>query len=242
MKKVSSVLWGLVIVAIGVIWGVNALGIADINIFFPGWWTLFIIVPCVIALITEKDKWGSLIGLGIGVCLLLACQDVIEFRVIWALAIPVGLVAIGVGIMIHGMSNSSKAHELAEEHEKRRKEHSHRENLVEGEVIDDDPEYQSAFSGQKINYDKKKFKGCKAEAVFGGIELDLRGADIQKDAVIKATGIFGGVKILLPEDARVEVSSTSIFGGVSNDRKKDDKAKKTLYLDATCIFGGVEVK
>ncbi len=29
---------------------------------FDGWWTLFIIVPCAIGLITDRDKTGSIIG------------------------------------------------------------------------------------------------------------------------------------------------------------------------------------
>jgi len=36
MKKLGNVLWGLVIIAIGIIIGLNSLGIANINIFFSG--------------------------------------------------------------------------------------------------------------------------------------------------------------------------------------------------------------
>ena len=48
MKKIEEILWGVFFIAIGIIIGLNALGITDINIFFDGWWTLFIIVPCFI--------------------------------------------------------------------------------------------------------------------------------------------------------------------------------------------------
>lgn len=34
MKKTTSILWGCVLVALGVILGINALGIAQIDIFF----------------------------------------------------------------------------------------------------------------------------------------------------------------------------------------------------------------
>ena len=52
MKKVTGILWGIVLVTVGVILAVNALGIASIDIFFDGWWTLFIIVPCAVGLFT----------------------------------------------------------------------------------------------------------------------------------------------------------------------------------------------
>ena len=48
MRKFGNVLWGLVFIAIGIIIGLNSMGVTRINIFFSGWWTLFIIVPCFI--------------------------------------------------------------------------------------------------------------------------------------------------------------------------------------------------
>ena len=37
--------------------------------------------------------------------------------------------------------------------------------------------------------------------------------------------------------------STPIFGGVENKHENsDDKKSKTLYINATCVFGGVEIK
>ena len=66
MKKANSIFWGLALVAVGVFLGLNAFGITDINIFFDGWWTLFIIVPCTIGLFTDYDKTGNLIGILIG--------------------------------------------------------------------------------------------------------------------------------------------------------------------------------
>lgn len=72
MKKVSSVILGLLLIVVGVIFALNALNIADIDIFFDGWWTLFIIVPCGVGLFTEREKTGNLIGIAIGVFLLLS--------------------------------------------------------------------------------------------------------------------------------------------------------------------------
>ena len=45
MQKLNRILWGVVLVAVGVVFALNALNIVDINIFFDGWWTLFIIIP-----------------------------------------------------------------------------------------------------------------------------------------------------------------------------------------------------
>ncbi len=70
------------LIALGIILGLNALGITNINIFFEGWWTLFIIVPCFIGLFTEKEKTGNIIGLLIGIVLFLGCRDLLDFDII----------------------------------------------------------------------------------------------------------------------------------------------------------------
>ena len=61
MNKLTKILWGIVFIAIGI--GLNALEITSINIFFKGWWTLFIIIPCLIGLFdSDSDgKTGNLI-------------------------------------------------------------------------------------------------------------------------------------------------------------------------------------
>jgi len=74
----------------------------------------------------------------------------------------------------------------------------------------------ATFAGQNVNKDKEDFKGANLDAVFGGVKLDLRGANIDKEAVIKASSIFGGIEIFVPTNVNVKVKSTPIFGGVSN--------------------------
>ena len=59
MKKVSNILWGILLIVVGVIWALNSTGVANINIFFRGWWTLFIIVPSIIGIVENpKDSSG----------------------------------------------------------------------------------------------------------------------------------------------------------------------------------------
>lgn len=226
MNKLKRGLWGLVLIALGVLLGVKALGIIDFDIFFPGWWTLFIIVPCTISLFTDSDKVGDLIGIGIGVALMLACLDVIDFSMIWKLVLPVALVLIGLSIIFKDVFKKKIIDGM---------------ERIEGTYKG--KEYWSTFSGQNLNFSGEKFEGCKLEAVFGGIKCDLRGAKITEDVMIKASAIFGGVTIIAPDNINVQVISNSLFGGASNKHEaKSDKAKKTVYVDANCVFGGVEVK
>lgn len=227
MNKATSWLWGVVLVALGVILGISALGVVEINLFFPGWWTLFIIVPCFISLFgKDKDKTGDLIGILIGVSLLLACQGVIRFDLLWKLVVPVVLVVIGLSMIFKDALKGKVLKEVKKAHEG-----------------SDEKEYWSTFSGLNLNFAGEKFEGCRLEAVFGGIKCDLREAKLEKETLVKASAVFGGVEIYVPEDVKVKIASTSIFGGVSDKRKHiNDDAEKTLYVDAAGVFGGVEIK
>ena len=101
----------------------------------------------------------------------------------------------------------------------------------------------ATFSSATFDYTGEVFEGARLDAVFGGIKCDLRGAIINGDCVINASTVFGGIDIYVPEGLNVKVSSNPIFGGVSGKERRNDPANQhTLYLNATCLFGGVEIK
>lgn len=221
--KLSNVLWGLVLIFVGIIFGLNALDITSINIFFDGWWTLFIIVPCFIGLFNDKDKTGNIIGLIIGIFLLLGCQNIVDFSLIWKLIIPSVLVLIGLSFIFKDTFNKNVKSKIKELNKSEAK------------------EYCSTFSGQTIDFTKEEFNDCVLTAVFGGIKCNLKDAIIQNDVVINTSAIFGGVTIIVPNNVNVKISATPIFGGVSN-KTKNTNAEYTIYINATSIFGGVEIK
>lgn len=227
MKKFGNALWGIVLIIIGLIIGGNALGITNINIFFDGWWTLFIIVPCFIGLFKENEKTGNLIGLLIGVALLLGCQNILDFDLIWKLAFPTILVIIGLSIVFKDTLGGKVSSEIKKLNEKRN-----------GENI-----YCATFAGQNINFDGEKFTGADLTAVFGGVKCDLRKAIIDSDVVINASSTFGGIEIYVPSNVKVKIKSTSIFGGIENKANTEENENShTIYINGTALFGGVEIK
>lgn len=225
MKKTSNMLWGLVLIILGLIFGLNALGITHINIFFTGWWTLFIIVPCFIDLFKEKDKTGNIIGLVIGISLLLGCNNIIDFNLIWKLMFPLALVIVGLSLIFKDTINSKVKKEMKKLNN------------------NNDKEYYATFAEQNLDFSNEDFAGCNFNAVFGGIKCDLRNTKIKKDAIINASAIFGGITLYIPDNVNVKLVTTPIFGGVSDERvKKEKNSEVTLYINATCIFGGIELK
>ena len=227
MKKFGNVLWGIVLIVVGLIIGGNALGITSIDIFFNGWWTLFIIIPCFIGLFKEKEKTGNLIGLLIGVALLLACQNILDFDLIWKLAFPTILVIIGLSIIFKDALGGKVSSEIKKLNEKRNGENS----------------YCATFAGQNVSFAGEKFTGADLTAVFGGVKCDLRNAIIDSDVVINASSTFGGIEIYVPSNVKIKIKSTPLFGAVSNKANtKTDENSHTVYINGTAVFGGVEIK
>lgn len=228
MKNFGNILWGIVLIAIGLIIGGNALGITNINIFFEGWWTLFIIIPCFIGLFKEREKTGNIIGLLVGIVLLLCCQNILDFDITWKLALPVILIIIGIAFIFKDTFDRDVSEKIKKLNENKNK----------------DNDYCATFSGQNVNFDGEKFNGADLTAVFGGVKCDLKNAIIENDVVINASSIFGGTEIYIPDNVKVKIKSSSIFGGVDEKKKKTatDNEAHTIYINATCIFGGVEIK
>jgi len=226
MKKSSKIVLGIVLVLAGVLFALNALELMQIDIFFDGWWTLFIIVPCTIGLFTEREKTGNLIGVAIGILLLLACQDILSFSVVWKLIVPGIIVLAGLKLIFGGLFGN-KANEI----------------MKELKAAGNSPKVGfAAFSGCNLNYENEVFNGAELTAVFGGIKCDLRNAVINGDCAIQVSAIFGGIDILVPPNVNVKVNANALFGGVSNKTKVVQESVATIYVSGLCMFGGVDIK
>ena len=222
MKNTKSLCWGIILLVIGMLLALSTLNIIDFDLFFKGWWTFLIIIPATIGFIVDDDKLSHAIFLVIGILLFLETRDLIDFTLIWNLIVPIIIILIGLALIFRNIFVKD--------------ENKHVFKKNDGSTL-------AVFSGQELSYDNKEFEGTDLVAVFGGIDLDLRKAKLKKDVSINGVAVFGGIDIMVPEDVNVEVKSFSAFGGVENKKKKNEKdSKTTIYINATCIFGGIEIK
>ena len=105
MNKISNIVWGILLIIVGIITSLNVLEITNINIFFDGWWTLVIIMPCLINVIKKQNIFFNVVGIIIGVILLLCCQNILDFTLVLKLLIPILLIILGVQFIINGNEN-----------------------------------------------------------------------------------------------------------------------------------------
>lgn len=205
---------GTIIICIGVILLGNTLNIWDINLFFRGWWTLFIIIPSIIGLFEQNNFTNSLLSLFIGVLLLLASRHIISWSMVGKVFLPIFIILLGWIIIFGNFKKTKRAHENSKE-------------------------YIAIFSGvdEEISEINTDFSII---AIFGSVDLDLRDAKLKEDVVIHAISIFGGVHLKLPTDVKVETTGVPIFGGIEN-KTKNKKDTKKVSIDYVTIFGGIDL-
>ena len=198
MKKLNRVIWGIVLAAVGVLFALNALEITKIDIFFDGWWTLFILIPCFVGLFTEREKTGNIIGILVGVFLLLCSRDILDFSMVWKLLLPAIIFIIGIK-MVFGAFFDKKPETMPA-------------------IPENGPVIASAiFGGVDCNLKKAVIeKDCciQATAIFGGIDI-LVPANV--NVVVSSVSIFGGFSnetSAQPDVPTIYIKGFSMFGGV----------------------------
>jgi predicted membrane protein len=217
MRNLHKIVWGLAFIAVGVIFALNALEITNIDVFFDGWWTLFIIIPSFIGLFRRGDRSGSLFMLALGVTLLLAAQNVIAYGMIWKLFLPIALIFIGIKIIFGNLSF--------------RKKKSKNEKTT-----------SAIFSDEKSKWDGEVLEDSEFNCVFGDLKIALEKAVIEKDVTLKINAVFGDVRVKLPSDVNVRVNSSVLFGDVVNKRPAETIAfTSTVTLEISGVFSDTRI-
>ena len=224
MKQASRVMWGVVLVALGVIYALNALNITDIDLFFKGWWTLIIIIPSFISILTDNDKTGGVIGLTAGLVLLLACRGFVDFKMIGKLAIPALIVFIGLELIFKDAFNKKTKEAM--------------KSIKESGPI---KTCTAILTRKQDDCTDTSFGGADYTALLGTVESDISKAYYEKDVIIRAKNVLGNVNITVPNGVNVEVTCHALFGGVTNPVVNSPENEITIYVKAYCLLGGVEI-
>ncbi len=101
------------------------------------------------------------------------------------------------------------------------------------------------FSGGKERVTSKEYRGGSVSAVCGGLELDLREAQLaERQAVLDVTVFCGGLELLVPPDWVVSMQPSVFLGGTESRRKQplNQEASGELIITGSVFCGGIEVK
>lgn len=263
-QKFGNILWGAAFIIAGVGIAGNVFDLWNVSLFFDGWWTLFIIVPCFISIIQYGFNTGNSIGLAVGGLLLLAAQDIIPPGIAAKMFFPVLLVIVGLAIIFRpaitkasyksgntkyttSNKDGNAKYTTSDKEGDAKTEYSYTytyngPNDTQNWNTSCGSDIVAVFCGNNGSFNGRVFKGASATAVFGGVDVDLRGATIEGEATLNATAIFGGVDVFTDNNVQVVYRSVPVFGGVECSIPPRDKSLPTLYVNCVAIFGGVEIK
>ncbi len=232
MKRLSKILWGILIVALGVAVALDVVGLVSINWggLLRGWWTLFIIVPCLISIISNGPRTASCIGLCVGVLLMLGNRRIIDFKTAAKLILPAIIIIIGISVIVKALTRDKQNAGF----DKRTK-----------DIPKGGEDYTATFAGQNVRLCGEVLSSFTVNAIFGGVKCDLTGATLEHDIVIEASAIFGGIDLIVPANMPVKLNTTNIFGGSEDKRSTHAAARDdvpTVYIKGCCVFGGLDVK
>jgi predicted membrane protein len=209
---------GVLVLAVGVVALLVQLDVitTDLGELIADWWPLAVVGVGLAALVTVPRAWlGPTVIIAVGVFFLLQTLGVLEVN-LWEILWPVALILVGLSLITSFGSRSG----------------------------DDDTINSTVFWwGTQRKTRSRQFKGGSLTAIMGGIEVDLREADIVGKAEIAIFAMWGGVEIKVPPTWRVRVSGLPLLGGWDDKTTLplQDGAPE-LVVHVTAIMGGAEIK
>lgn len=230
-RNITRVLFGVVLVAAAVVVFGNSLGFWNIT-DFSGWWTVFLIVPGLAGLISYGFNIGSTCLVLIGTWLLARAQGWIPSRVADSMVWVLILLLIGLKLIFGSFG---------------------RHKVPTGPVILDGVKgandnsntvnYTAVFGSVEVANNSLSLCGGNISAVFGGATIDLRQAVPIDGAVVEANAVFGGVKLFVPANCRLQVTGMPFLGGCEcTAQRPSDPSLPLLIIRYTSVFGGVEIR
>jgi predicted membrane protein len=222
-----SMVWGGVLCTVGVLLLLDHFGVMSIGNLWR-YWPLLVVTGGVINLtVPGKRPWGVFLIIA-GVLFQLGNLNIIQFR--WVELWPLAMVAAG-GMMIW---NAISTRRMASQ-------------VPAGEPTMD---ATAVFGAVERRITARDFRFGRVSAVFGGVELDFRDADIEGDeAVIEINAVFGGVEMRVPANWHVEPRNQTVFGGFTDSTSGTAAAvdpaapkRKTLIVTGSAVFGGIEIQ
>jgi Cell wall-active antibiotics response 4TMS YvqF/Domain of unknown function (DUF5668) len=121
----------------------------------------------------------------------------------------------------------------------------HRSGDAHGRATDGDSMMSAVaiFGAVTRGNNSSSFRGANLVAVMGGLEIDLRNAAIDGEAIIDMFAMWGGIEIRVPDDWTVSSQIVPLMGGVE-DKTRPPRGAVThrLTLRGMAFMGGIEIK
>ena len=225
-----GIVFSIAVIAIGALFLLDNLGILRFH-EVARYWPVILIALGTVRLVdshgTASIVFGGILA-GAGGLLLLDNLNIIYFD--WRIFWPAVLIGVGILMLLRTQQWQESRAEAPQA------------------VPPPDPSrlnIWTMFGGGERRIDAQDFRGGEISAMFGGFEVDLRGAALaEAEATVDVSLMFGGVEIQIPEAWVVDVKGSALFGAFV-DETRPPQTRQTaprLVLTGYIMFGGVTIK
>lgn len=230
-NQVDRRIWlGIGAIILGLVFLANNFGIIDYEIrrYIFRWEMVLIVIGLFFILGPSGRRSTGIILLAIGGIFLL--RDFMQFHFsFWQVFWPSLLILAGVMVLFR--------HRIDRDWKK--KPDARYDHMIDEMVF---------FGGGDRSVNSQQFEGGRVTTIFGGMNYNLLKAKLAPgDNYLDVFCLFGGIKLVIPDNWNVKIDVLPIFGGFGDkQRYKSPEAasegNSRLIIKGTVIFGGGEIK
>ena len=235
-QQKNRVVLGTIIVVFGVLSLIDNLHIFGMVDIFSFWPTVFILIG-IVKILQTQNRSSYVIGvifIALGGLLTLEHLGFLYFRArdLW----PLLLIGAGVLVISKGwVEKEIRTHINNGVFNTRAANNGPTDNTNTLNIV-------AVMSGNNMRKDTQDFRGGEVTAVMGGVDIDLRQASIQNEAVLNVFATWGGIVLKVPADWTVVSNAIPILGGVDDRTVPPAVTTKRLVIEGYVVMGGVEIK
>lgn len=238
-RRNGNLALGVLILVIG-----SLLLLKQLGFFIPYWifsWPMILIAIGIFSGYKNRfQNTGSVVLILIGGFFLLKDMMFLPYHM-GPLLFPVGLILLGLYIIVK--KNRNKSFNL-EGWEKGFDKSTAEGVGVFGQDSSNYIKVDAFLTGIKRKVMSKDFKRGEISNFLGGTDIDLMHADIQGQAVLKVSVVFGGLKLIVPPHWDVQLGVSNLAAGIEDKRYTQQgvqNPEKKLIITGSVIFGGIEI-
>jgi len=217
-RSLGQVLLGVLVVLAGVVLLLERTGAVEIDLgtVVGTLWPLAVVLVGLTSLLLVPRAWyGPVVITAAGVVLLLDRVDVLDVS-LWDYLWPVAVILIGLGITFGAGA---------------RRDQEDRVTAI------------AFWWGVERRMRTRAFRSASLTAIMGGVELDLREAQIEGSARVDVFAFWGGVEIKVPRTWEVRTTGLPLLGGWENTTEPPAVAgAPVLDVRLVTIMGGAEIR
>jgi Cell wall-active antibiotics response 4TMS YvqF/Domain of unknown function (DUF5668) len=236
VRAIPRLMIGLTIMTVGLLWTLDNLDILESEPFTQ-WWPAAVIVIGLVRLLDPKaSRITSVIIALVGVGLLLDTLDYWDFDP--GDFFPMLIAIVGAKLIYDVFRRRS----------------------ARGEVPAGEPDATvhafAIMSGVGRRSVASDFRGGDANAIMGGVEIDLSGAQIREgeQAVLDVFAMWGGIDLRVPKNWRIVSEVFALMGAYEDNTTRDgvlvewgssdqpQAGAPTLIIRGVVVMGAIEVK